>query len=214
MTREEQRNKIVGKKFNRLTILKYSHSIPIQGPYYDCVCECGNKINTRATSITSGNTRSCGCLQIDFCKSGKANSKTGNGHGMSAFAEYNIWVDMFQRCNNKSQKYYKYYGGKGIFVCTRWDLFENFYIDMGKRPTPKHTIDRIDGTKGYSKENCRWATRMEQSHNIKTNKNITHNGETHCQAEWARRIGISNATIAYRLKKKMPLSEVLKKKGG
>ena len=87
-------------------------------------------------------------------------------HGMSKSDEYKIWVGMKSRCFNKNNYCYLKYGGNGVTVCDDWkESFESFYRDMGPRPSKKHSIDRIDNSKGYNKDNCRWATATIQSRN-------------------------------------------------
>lgn len=109
-----------------------------------------------------------------FKKYGDPNHNTVDWHGMDGTTEYIIWIGIKRRCNDPKRLQYKDYGARGIKVCDRWmESFRNFHEDMGDRPSKNHSIDRIDNNKGYSKENCRWATHTEQSRNqrvFKTNK--------------------------------------------
>ena len=119
---------------------------------------------------------------------------------MSHTPEYEIWQGMRKRCTNPNTRAYKYYGGRGIKVCERWmDSFESFFADMGKRPSPTHSIDRIDNDKDYSPDNCRWATKTEQSRNQRRNHLLTLGGETLTLAEWAERHQQKYSVVLFRL---------------
>lgn len=111
-----------------------------------------------------------------------------------------IYRQMIGRCYNKNNKRYHDYGGRGITVSEDWRLSKNNFLnDMGKRPTNKHSLDRIDNDKGYSKENCRWATIKQQSKNKRSTVNLVAFGKTKCIADWSRLLKISKGTIRYRL---------------
>lgn len=112
---------------------------------------------------------------------------------------YRVWVRMKQRCYNPNDKAYKWYGGRGLDVSDAWCKFENFYADMGDKPTTKHTLERIDNDKGYSRENCCWATMKEQGQNRRSNRLITYNGTTNSVSVWAEKIGISHESMRKRL---------------
>lgn len=128
--------------------------------------------------------------------------KHGNStHQMSKTKEHATWSKIKIRCMNKNNPSYPRYGGRGITVCDRWlESFENFYEDMGDAPTPDHTIDRIDNNKGYSPDNCRWATRQEQNMNYSRNIPITINGRTMPLAAWVKETDLKYATVYRRLK--------------
>lgn len=106
---------------------------------------------------------------------------------------------MVDRCENPQNKAFSHYGGRGIAVCARWRSFKDFLTDAGSRPSPKHSIDRIDNDRGYEPGNVRWATQKEQTRNTRANKLLTFNGETLCMSEWAERTGIGSPTIRTRL---------------
>jgi hypothetical protein len=112
---------------------------------------------------------------------------------------YIVWASMRRRCEDPKNTRFKDYGGRGIKVCDRWKDFANFYADMGDRP-PGTSIERINNDLGYFSENCRWATRLEQANNCRSNRVIAFNGQRLTVAEWSRRAGMGPSTIAYRLK--------------
>jgi hypothetical protein len=127
--------------------------------------------------------------------------RTTHGHAKTGKVspEYKSWTMMLSRCNNIKSHNYKDYGGRGISVCDRWEKsFENFLEDMGDRQDGM-SIDRVDNSLGYFKENCRWATRFEQHRNKRNNRLLEINGVTKCVSEWAEEVGLNNQTIHERL---------------
>jgi hypothetical protein len=120
---------------------------------------------------------------------------------MSYSPEYRTWAGMKARCYSPGNAAYYKYGARGITVCDRWLVFENFIADMGKRPSTKHTLDRIDGTKGYEPSNCRWATPQQQQLNLKNNVRIAFDGKFLTAGEWSQIIGIDAKTISSRYQK-------------
>jgi len=112
---------------------------------------------------------------------------------------YNTWRKMRDRCNNPLAHNYKWYGAKGITVCKRWDSFDNFKKDMGRKPSPDHTLDRIDSAKGYFKSNCRWATMAEQNNNRSPNHYVIIDGVKKCLSEFIDLEGVCRKTLYRRL---------------
>lgn len=121
-------------------------------------------------------------------------------HGMSKSSEFEAWHSMKQRCSNPNYKNYKWYGGRGIRVCDRWlNSFTDFYGDMGKRPSNKYSLDRIDVNGNYEPDNCKWSTAKEQHNNKRTNKVIEVNGRTQTIQQWCDELGINSHTVYKRL---------------
>lgn len=152
------------RKFGRLNVVSENGRTKNGKVLWKCVCECGNIKNIESYSLLSGHTKSCGCFRKEITK------KRAITHGMGNTPIYAIWTAIKQRCNNPNCKSYKNYGGRGITICKRWLKFKNFFKDMGKRPKGL-TIERINNDKGYSSDNCEWATRTKQVINRRINKN-------------------------------------------
>ena len=115
--------------------------------------------------------------------------------------EYNSWGSMKRRCLNQNSEVYARYGGRGISVCPRWDDYGNFVEDMGRRPGPGYSIDRIDNDGDYEPSNCRWATRQEQARNNSQNRLLTYDGRTMSASTWAEALGINPGTLRRRVQR-------------
>jgi hypothetical protein len=132
--------------------------------------------------LRSGLSQSCGCLKRELASARwrKGERPTHRTHGKSGTPEHVAWKAMIGRCTNTHNPRWHYYGGRGITVCDRWlGSFGAFLDDMGAKPSPKHSLDRIDNDGPYSPENCRWATRSQQTSNTRRNRYVTYNGATH-----------------------------------
>lgn len=146
---------IAGQRFGNLVVLS-SKPIKVAGSgfCYSCVCDCGGALLVRATYLVTGRVISCGCT-----------AHRNTTHGLSHTKTYATWNAMRDRCNNPASDSYKWYGGRGIKVCERWNnSFENFLEDMGERPEGME-IDRILNDCGYEKGNCRWVTHKVNTQN-------------------------------------------------
>ena len=196
-------------KINRLTLIELMPKIDYV-KRWRCRCDCGNEKIILQQSLTSGNTKSCGCLSKERL----------TRHGGYYFPEYQIWAGMKSRCYNPKNRSFKDYGGRGIKVCERWlNSFEKFYADMGNRPTPKHTLDRKNVNGDYKPSNCRWVTQSEQHNNKRNNNLITFEGKTLTETQWRKRMGLGRNLIRRRIAEGWSVEKALttpsqQKKGG
>lgn len=184
-----------GQKFNRWTVLSFAY-IKDGKAWWNCKCECGTEKAVMGTALTGGGSQSCGCARVDFSR------ERNTTHGLSkTHPLFSVWQGIHARCKGYNPKDIPCYVDKGITVCDRWngpDGFVNFIEDMGERPEGAQ-IDRVDNSKGYSPENCRWVTCKENQRNRGTNRNITFNGKTQCISAWAEDTGLSKGVIKFRL---------------
>ena len=158
---------LTGRVFGNLTVLGLADKRRGQDRCWRCACSCGNMVVVVRSELKTGDTKSCGCLRKETAHlQGKKNTKHGCAREGLEPSEYRSWVEMRRRCTNRNSIGYRYYGGRGIAVCERWSSFENFLADMGKKPTPRHSIDRYPNNDGnYEPGNCRWATAKQQASN-------------------------------------------------
>jgi hypothetical protein len=139
-------NSLVGQVFGYLTVVSFNERRG-SAYYWNCACKCGAARVVRATNLKNGNSKSCGCFHKEVV------SKSSYRHGLSGIPEYNVWVTM--HC---------------IQVCAEWDDFGKFFAHVGKRPTSKHSIDRIENDRPYVPGNVKWSTKIEQANNTSRNK--------------------------------------------
>lgn len=191
---------LTGKIFGRLTVLKRDFEKEQQRRlsgakervYWLCKCSCGSITSVRSEQLKTGGTKSCGCYNLTGeCKASKT-------HGKSRTPEYRCWQKIKDRCFDSTNKFYSYYGGRGITMCDGYrNSFDNFYSDLGDRPTKNHSIDRVDNEGNYSCGKCdqcannkwsmnlKWSTRQEQSRNTRAVKWFEFNGTKLRIFEWA-----------------------------
>ena len=156
-----------GNKHGRLTVLYKIPSRDKSSSWWHCKCECGKETETSGNSLRGGHTRSCGCLVYE--------NKPNLIHGKANKSRtYRTWKEMRQRCRNPHATQYKWYGGKGVCICERWNDYTAFLADMGDRPE-NQTLDRINPYGNYEPINCRWATRKQQAQNTRKQYDKRHN---------------------------------------
>jgi hypothetical protein len=197
----------IGAVFVRLTVIRYLGSNPHKKALYECGCECGKTLIVIGSKLRSGWSRSCGCYRTDRVMAFHFK------HGMTGSAEWHIHQQMIRRCTDPESISYHNYGGRGIKICDRWlgeQGFVNFLADMGRRPGKLVSIDRIDNDKGYSPDNCRWATRKEQCRNTRKNVWVVFDGVKSLLQDVARDHGLSYECVVGRMRKfDMTIEEAL-----
>lgn len=176
---------ILDQRFHRLLVLSDDLTSTDKRKVW-CRCDCGKICSISVGHLTNGHTKSCGCYKIHGLTK----------HGRSTTRTYRIWLGMVKRATGKFCP--TYYFDRGIKVTKRWLTFENFLADMGEAPEGR-SLDRKNNNLGYSKRNCRWATRTEQARNTRSNRMLTFRGETLCFAAMAEKWGQTKATLSGRL---------------
>lgn len=188
---------ITGLTFNRLTAISWAGHRGKKN-IWNCLCECGNRSIVEIGSLKSGKVKSCGCYGAEIGR--KVCIERNTTHNLSNSKIYTIWWDMMRRCNNPVRKAYKDYGGRNIKVSDEWLDFNVFYKDMG-HPQEKHSLDRIDNSRGYSKDNCQWADLKTQANNRRNNKILIINDERLTMMQASEKYKIHYTTLRSRLRR-------------
>ena len=191
---------LTGKRFGRWLVLEhqgqYEPGNPLRGTIWKCQCDCGTiRDKVRYGALASGRSNSCGCLRVDLM------TAKGQPIGPTAYpSEYHIWQGIKTRCLNRNHPSFQHYGARGITICPQWEAsFRSFFTDMGPRPTPSASIDRIDNAGNYEPTNCRWATRQEQASNTRRNRLFEWGGKQMNLTEICRLENVRYANMYQRL---------------
>ncbi len=195
---------ITGQRFGRLTVVGRSGSSIDGKAMWLCQCDCGNTVRVIGKSLRAGLTRSCGCYKHEVAKT------TLRTHGQRYTRLYYTWLGMKDRCNNPNNKSYCRYGGVGVKVCEEWEQFEPFYEwAMSNGYRDDLTIDRIDCSKGYSPDNCRWADAKTQSRNRRNVLIFTYRGFTENLSALCERFGKDYRLVIYRIEHGWSIHEAM-----
>lgn len=192
---------LTGRKFGRLKVLGF-HSMT-HGPngtaryHWNCVCDCGKEIVVEGAQLKRGSVLSCKCLAAE--KTSLRSKRHGESIGGRS-KMYRVWAGMWRRCRATTGEHWLNYGARGIGVCARWNLFENFKSDMEDTYRDGLTIDRKDNNLGYCPGNCRWSTPSQQQNNKRTTKWLTLGESCFTINEWSQRLAIGVETIRGRLR--------------
>jgi hypothetical protein len=177
-----------------------------------CVCTCGVRKVVSGIALREGSSKSCGCLRRELCAAwGRIRMLR---HGKSRTPEYRAWIEMWQRCTSTKKRGFDLYGGRGIRVQARWRKFENFFADIGRKPTAAHSLDRKDTNGNYGPKNCRWATRKEQQRNRRDNRMVTAFRRIQPLRAWAEERKIHPNTLDWRLQHGWTPEEALRTASG
>lgn len=190
-----------GQRFGRLTVTSIADKSGVATRFI-CKCDCGKETVCFSNNLRRGLVSSCGCFR------GEMTAARNTTHGLSGTTTYEIWSGIIKRCTNPSDRNFKRYGGRGISVCDRWLKFENFLSDMGERPVGA-SIDRRDNSGNYCLDNCRWASKVTQANNTRTNRYITLRGVTKTLAEWAIETGYNRKLISDRIDRGWSVEDAL-----
>lgn len=200
----------IGDTFGKLVVVEKDSSIRPGRPNarWWVRCTCGDVVSVLQYNLRpnkrghiSGSCGKAGCR-----------TATRHGHGRRGKERtptYQAWDSMVQRCTNALSRTYPWYGGRGIGICARWRVFENFLQDMGERPGKSLSLDRIDTNGDYEPGNCRWATRRQQQGNLRSNVVLSFDGKAMHLADWARLTGIKRGTLQARYLRGFPVGDIL-----
>lgn len=191
---------MTGQRFGRLVVCLFERTDRSPNgtnhAVWSCICDCGSSVSVRRGPLVSGQTRSCGCLNNE-ARASRARSRAKHRSGHSP--EYRTWRGMRDRCLNPKSTGYAGYGGRGIRIAAQWEDFRVFLRDVGARPSPLHTLDRIDVNGQYEPGNVRWATPGVQGVNKRNTVIVEFRGERIPLITLARRVSLSHVTVRQRL---------------
>lgn len=191
---------LVGKRFGRW-LVKTRAPRATRGTYWQCLCDCGETRVVFGPDLKRGKSQSCGCLAAELNLAPRVH---GECRGGQKTPEYTSWQCMIDRCSNPNAVSYARYGGRGITVCKLWrESYSAFLEHVGRKPSPEHTLERIENHKGYEPGNVRWATPLEQAQNTRQKEKavrLTHLNQTLLLTEWAKEFGIDQSTLRRRLR--------------
>jgi hypothetical protein len=188
----------IGEKKNRLTVTSHLGKGKSGHFIITAKCDCGNEVELTKNRFFYGTTKSCGCLQKEVAR------KHLYKHGMVKTRPWVIWSGIISRCSQKFNTVYKYYGGRGITYDKKWSTFQGFWDDMKDGYSNDLEIDRIDNGGNYTKENCRWTTRLENNNNTRVTRYLTVDGETLSVHEWQKKTGVNKKVINDRFRRGVP----------
>lgn len=190
-----------GKRFGKLVAV-CDIGRTSRGRIWNCICDCGAETTSISTYLKNGHKRSCGCLHAESARVAGEKQRT-HGHTSKerkkSASEYHAWSSMKTRCLNPNVHNYKRYGARGITVCERWADFQNFYADMGPKPSSKHSLERLDTNGNYEPKNCVWADAFQQASTRTNVRSIEAFGKIMTAAAWSRETGIPATVIRNRL---------------
>lgn len=194
---------LIGQVFVNLTVVREGARNPHGRRTVICLCACGNEATYEPRDLTRATLprTSCGCTWVGRVKSANEARTT---HGMTATPEYNSWQKMRRRCENPDDAAYGYYGGRGIRVCERWQSFDDFLADMGRKPEANSSLDRIDVNGDYSPDNCRWASPTVQARNKRHHRFVEYDGRKMPLSEACEHAGVQYHSALYRLNRGQP----------
>lgn len=196
---------MVGKVFGFLTVTKRGPKIGrTKNACWECLCTCGQTVLVKGDRLRRGLRKSCAINGHLWNSANKKGSLT-----LKYKKEHNSWKSMRGRCKNAKHRNFPNYGGRGIKVDPRWDSFPNFLFDMGPKPSPEHSIDRLNVNGDYTKDNCRWATNDEQQKNRRDTIYVRHKGEKVKLVDLMEELGVTRSVVYGRLQRGWPLSTAL-----
>ena len=180
-----------GQRFERWLVISEAGADKFRNILWLCRCNCGNERIVAGSSLRSGHTKSCGCLAREVAR------EMLTTHGVSRTVEYSAWNDARYRCTNPKNDSWARYGGRGIQF--KLPDFQEFFEHIGPRPSPKHSLDRIDNKGHYAIGNIRWGTKKIQDRNRRSNRWLFYMGETLCVTDWTEKLGFKEGVVLSRL---------------